>query len=127
MDIRLFYSTKLPSGEFDPEEVLFLPRILELVQDRSISLDLFLTEVPKSKLTAISIKLLDECPGKPPLSVQLKRIDEAALKTVVGKEDERAASVFYVCGPPGMTDGLVQQLREIEGVAPERVFCEKWW
>jgi Na+-transporting NADH:ubiquinone oxidoreductase subunit NqrF len=41
--------------------------------------------------------------------------------------EQRPFSVFYVCGPPDMTDSIVQQLKDTDGVVPEQVFCEKWW
>jgi len=83
----------------------------------------------------ISSKLIDEDVSiggqdhqlPPSIAVQLKRFDKSALMSVVGQQHERAASVFYVCGPPDMTDGIVQQLGETDGVGSERVLCEKWW
>ena len=36
-------------------------------------------------------------------------------------------SVFYVCGPPDMTDELVDNLKQQPNVAEKRVLCEKWW
>ena len=37
-------------------------------------------------------------------------------------------TVAYVCGPPKMTDELVELLQKVPGMEGEgRVLCEKWW
>lgn len=62
-----------------------------------------------------------------PIVAWTHRIDEIALLSAVGNRDEARSSVFYVCGPPDMTDSIVQFLQAQGHVEPDRVFCEKWW
>ena len=39
----------------------------------------------------------------------------------------REGVVCYVCGPPRMTDEMVEFLGRQEGMEEERVLCEKCW
>jgi NAD(P)H-flavin reductase len=51
-----------------------------------------------------------------------RRFTDEDLTEAVGKGGN---TVCYVCGPPKMTDHVVELLGGIVG--SERVFCEKWW
>lgn len=55
------------------------------------------------------------------------RIQSKNLRDIIVNEHQRGQSVYYVCGPPGMTDEVVQYLQKQESIAPECVLCEKWW
>ena len=48
-------------------------------------------------------------------------------QNVFGAEHDRRNTVCYVCGPPQMTDELVDLLRNQKGMCEDRVLCEKWW
>ena len=62
-----------------------------------------------------------------PVIAWTHRINDIALSSAVGNKDDAKHTVFYVCGPPTMTDEIVQYLKDQPNVAPERVLCEKWW
>jgi len=143
LEVRLLYSTKVPSHETGPDEVLFLPRILDLFR------------IPRTERTKDRVELFftgtwdgtpigkrDEAVIKPLMSLTLPkidsdtevpvvawthRIDDLALSSAVGNKAEAKGTVFYVCGPPDMTDEIVAFLKEQENVVPEQVLCEKWW
>ena len=39
----------------------------------------------------------------------------------------KEGTLVYVCGPQGMTDGIVEGLGKEAGLRKEQVLCEKWW
>ncbi|KAJ5454443.1 uncharacterized protein N7458_005399 [Penicillium daleae] len=135
LNIHFLYSSRLPQGHktASPEEslnqILFLPRIRQIIRSQGqshrlrISLDLFLTDSNASRLT----------PANSPadLTIHSKRIEKHDLLSAVvggdGKLDPRE-SVAYVCGPPQVTDEMIELLKGILGEGGEqRVFFEKWW
>ncbi|KAJ5380152.1 uncharacterized protein N7496_002580 [Penicillium cataractarum] len=135
LNIHFLYSSRLPQGHetASPEEslsqILFLPRIRQIILSQRqshrlrICLDLFLTDSNSSRLA----------PANSPtdLTIHSKRIEKHDLQSAViggdGKLDPRE-SVAYVCGPPQMTDEMVELLKGILGEGGEqRVFFEKWW
>lgn len=143
LQVRLLYSTKVPSRETEPAEVLFLPEILDLFRiPRSEStndrLELFFTgtwdgsdmgtnnAAPINPLMALTLPKIDTDTEVPVLA-WTHRIDESALSNAVGDRKLAQQSLFYVCGPPDMTDEIVAHFKEQEDVVPERVLCEKWW
>lgn len=133
LDVRFLYSTKLPSRNAQQSEILFLPRILDLLNTRGSEghdnsrLELFLT----GTWDGTSLPDGDELQRSFDLSgfgnALTSRIDEAALIRAVECPEKRQSSVFYVCGPPDMTDSIVEQLCKQEHIGSERVLCEKWW
>ncbi|OOQ91080.1 hypothetical protein PEBR_02411 [Penicillium brasilianum] len=135
LNVHFLYSSRLPQGhetaspEVSLDQILFLPRIRQIIRSQRqshrlrISLDLFLTDWKSSRLT----------PANSPtdLTIHSKRIEKHDLQSAViggdGKLDPRE-SVAYVCGPPQMTDEMVAMLKDILGEGGEqRVFFEKWW
>jgi hypothetical protein len=57
-----------------------------------------------------------------------RRIKDDDLQRAVGPDKQaRESSLYYVCGPPEMTDCIVEYIRKQDSVDPERVLCEKWW
>lgn len=141
-EVDLFYATKLPFVDAEPSQVLFLPRILDVyglsgsneTNGLRGSLELFFSESWDNAPISSNNELLRslqsgsrELQEKKIFSTQKGRIDEAALKRALGDEQQRKSSVFYVCGPPDMTDSIVEYLGKQENVSPDRVLCEKWW
>ena len=55
------------------------------------------------------------------------RVRHEDLLAALGPEAERANTVVYVCGVPGMTDEFVEVLKKAPGMQEKRVLCEKWW
>lgn len=133
MNIHFFYSTRLPQG-YNPaatdsalDQILFLPRLRQIIRSQlhsqrlRISLDLFLTDsTPKSVSRS-----------HPDLVIHPRRIKEDDLRLAIHGGDGKLnswATVCYVCGPPQMTDELVEQLKGMLGDGGEqRIFFEKWW
>lgn len=136
LEVSLLYSTKLPSYNLDISELLFLPQILDLFRTRRTRfLELFFTGTWDGTLLSSGDDFIRKLIVQPeldrkdyvPYVVRTRRIQKSDLLRALGPTDERSSSVFYVCGPPEMTDSVVEQLRESEGVERERVLCEKWW
>ncbi|KAF3388458.1 Oxidoreductase NAD-binding domain-containing protein 1 [Penicillium rolfsii] len=135
LNIQFLYSSRLPQDHerAAPDEslnqILFLPRIRQIMHSQQqshrlrISLDLFLTNSKSSRLTPFS--------APSDLTIHSKRIEKSDLLSAVVGGDGRIdpqESVAYVCGPPQMTDEMVELLKEILGEGGEqRVFFEKWW
>lgn len=55
------------------------------------------------------------------------RISKKDLLGSSGPVEERGDVLFYVCGPPALTDWAVDELKGIAGVDKAKVLCEKWW
>jgi hypothetical protein len=110
------------------DRVLFLPRLRQIIRSQAlsqrlrISLDLFITNSSPG-LTAS---------GSPTdIAIHARRIDDGDLRAAVlggnGKIDPQS-TVAYICGPPQMTDEMVESLKNILGEdGDKRVFFEKWW
>jgi hypothetical protein len=143
VEARILYSTKTPSKDTQPSEVLFLPELLELFrrprsQPSKDRVELFLTgtwdgtqlnrkdDEPIHPLMSLTLPKLSSDTDVPVIA-WIHRIDDIALSSAVGNSDEAPKSVFLVCGPPEMTDNIVNFLKEQRYVKPERVLCEKWW
>ncbi|XP_054993169.1 oxidoreductase NAD-binding domain-containing protein 1 isoform X2 [Sorex araneus] len=103
--IRLLYSAKNTS------ELLFKQNILDLVNEfpEKIACSLHVTK----QTTQISADL------KPYITEG--RITEKQLRDHISKE-----TLFYICGPPPMTDFFSKQL-ETSQVPREHICFEKWW
>ncbi|XP_070289453.1 oxidoreductase NAD-binding domain-containing protein 1 isoform X2 [Myotis yumanensis] len=103
--IRLFYSAKNTS------ELLFKKNILDLVNEfpEKIACSLHVTK----QTTPISAEL------KPYITEG--RITEKEIREHISRE-----TLFYICGPPPMTDFFSKQL-ENSHVPKEHICFEKWW
>ncbi|PKY07307.1 hypothetical protein P168DRAFT_315821 [Aspergillus campestris IBT 28561] len=134
--IHILYSTKQPHTS-DLSQILFLSRLQQIIRSQSysrrlcISLDLFLTSPSDQPTSSVS----DGATSAPPaaaaddLRVHKRRINESDLRTALASATGRvepAETVCYVCGPPRMTDEMVDVLGGMLG-GQERVFYEKWW
>ncbi|CAG7979114.1 unnamed protein product [Penicillium nalgiovense] len=134
--IHILYSSRLPQGQGTGsadailDQILFLPRLRQIIRSQEsshrlhISLDLFLTDL------ASSSDLLSS--GSPSdLKIHPDRISDHDLRSAAvgtGGELDSQGTVCYVCGPPDMTDSIVEKLVEILGDGgKQRVFFEKWW
>lgn len=143
LEVRLLYSTKVPSRTTHPSEILFLPEMLHLFRiPRSETtrnrLELFFTGCCDGSgmgtadddriypLLALTLPKID-ADTEVPVTAWTHRIDAIALSSAVGNQEEAQSSLFYVCGPPDMTDAVVEWLKEQQDVVPERVLCERWW
>ena len=106
-------------------DILFYERIKKLLSkdmSHERTLDLFLTSS-----TMPSTILPENQSGKDVIRQHHQRISHQDLIQALGPEEERGGTVAYVCGPPGMTDGFVNVLRDAGGMNEKQVLCEKWW
>lgn len=103
--IKLFYSAKNTS------ELLFKKNILDLVNEfpKKIACSFHVTK----QTTQISAEL------KPYITEG--RITEEEIRNHISKE-----TLFYICGPPPMTDFFSKQL-ENNHIPREHICFEKWW
>ena len=119
-NVEFLYSTKAPlarKNNIHPQHILFLPRLTAITAERpgQFELTLFVTGDEYKKI-------------KDPQALgwfHTRRIEEADLIHALGAE--RDETVVYICGPPGLTDELVEWFGKQEGMSSDRVFCEKWW
>ncbi|KAK4574387.1 hypothetical protein LTR86_002149 [Recurvomyces mirabilis] len=129
-EIHFLYGTKAGSSDPDPQSILFLPRLLDLVaaidQPINITLSLYLTDLGHSDQGMLEH-------GKLPNRTFGRRIAETDLAGALDGWKERLPggegrhrTVCYVCGPQKMTDEFVGFLAKQDGMGPERVLCEKW-
>jgi ferredoxin-NADP reductase len=143
LEVRFLYSTKVPSRITDVNEVLFLQDVLDLfriprfkvTKDR---LELFFTGTWDGSpmgttegdlihpLMSLTLPQIDS-DTEVPVCAWTHRIDDIALGSAIGTRKEAQSTVFYVCGPPDMTDEMVDYIKKQDNVVPERVLCEKWW
>jgi predicted ferric reductase len=131
-EIHFLYGTKTSESEPDPQSILFLPRLMDLVgmaaEPANVTLSLFLTG-PTGYEGGEKIEH-----GKLPNWTWARRIGKGDLVDALdgwrgGEEGEegRHGTVCYVCGPQKMTDEVVEFLGEQQGMERGRVLCEKWW
>lgn len=130
-NIHILYTTRLPqheeTTEQDLDQILFLPRLRQMIQSQKahrprLLLDLFLTNVqPSADLVFAPSDIV----------IHSSRIRDEDLQSAIGNRDNGTRSkdtVCYVCGPPAMTDSIVERLKGMLGEGGEkRIFFEKWW
>ncbi|OJJ57531.1 hypothetical protein ASPSYDRAFT_154274 [Aspergillus sydowii CBS 593.65] len=132
LNIHVLYSSKLPdagASESTLDQILFLPRLREIVRSQSqfhrlrITLDIFL-----SNLQDQSSPLLVQPPND--LAIHARRINQDDLRKTVSGTDTKFSpngTVCYVCGPPQMTDEVVNTVTHLLDGQKDRIFYEKWW
>ncbi|KAJ5190532.1 uncharacterized protein N7498_009517 [Penicillium cinerascens] len=134
LGVHFLYTSRLPQGHESAsldtvlDQVLFLPRLRQIIRSQAlsrrlhISLDLFLTN---------SISDLSVSSSPTDLKIHSRRINENDLDAAVVRGDGKLdpqETVAYICGPPQMTDEIVESLKRVLGVnGDKRVFFEKWW
>lgn len=127
-EVHFVYATKA-SSDLDPQKILFLPRLQDLIaaeSDPNVSLSLFLTGTGDGGVIEHG-RLPNRTFGRRITEPDLVRAIDGFKEPVFGAKHDRANTACYVCGPPKMTDEIVEFLRKQEGMAEERVLCEKWW
>lgn len=120
------------------DQILFLSRLRNILQRTrtvtkrpayiKLDLDLFLTNLSYPTAAAQASEILNNVTddnnvsdSRPPIRVHGQRISKDDLDPKPQQED----TVYYICGPPAMTDEFVQYLEPVAG--KERVLYEKWW
>jgi ferredoxin-NADP reductase len=101
-----------------PEEYALLPRLLAWQQRGKLRMQLHTTQAHG---------LGQHLQRQAGLTTQEGRIDAAALAAALQDLHTKPQDVdAYVCGPPQMTDSVVEWLAQL-GVPPDSVHTEKWW
>jgi NAD(P)H-flavin reductase len=118
-EVRFLYTVRQPEAG---QDILFLSRLHSIAQSlptKQFRLQLHLTGAPPSPMADVPIV--------PRATVHHRRVIHSDLLEALGKAEDRAGVVCYICGPPAITDDFVSVLRQAEGMEEERVLCEKWW
>ncbi|KAF1991886.1 ferredoxin reductase-like protein [Aulographum hederae CBS 113979] len=125
--IHVLYSLSLSPIQTTTSSVLFLDELMALeasLPADTMTFHVFLTGSPDEFMAE---------QGAAGCSVEFfnyatRRLDEEDLLKAVGRRaEERDGTVCFVCGPPKMTDEIVDFLSSQGGLEEGRVFCEKWW
>jgi hypothetical protein len=113
IELKVAYASRVGDGGVG--EVLFLPRITELLRGGHLngSLTLFLTGSGS----------VAEHPG---CQLQNRRIASEDLRALL---NDPKHCLVYICGPPTMTDDMESFLTCTDGLGmdPSHVITEKWW
>lgn len=112
--MRVLYASKVNEGLRD---VLFLERIVDLLPAGSVRM--FATGTKSNEVVG-----RDEM-EKRGVKVLSRRFTVDDVREATG--DEHGDVVVYVCGPPVMTDRMVEALTDEGGLERKRVMMEKWW
>ena len=142
--VRFLYATRIPQYQPKITEILFLSRLSSIFQSFGLKnsrqdeergrLELYLTGGYTRRLISSNVSK-NSVGEKEDLKVEnmtsytyFRRIKDDDLQSAVGFDKQaRESSLYYVCGPPEMTDRIVEYIRKQYSVDPERVLCEKWW
>ncbi|KAF2741514.1 hypothetical protein EJ04DRAFT_530519 [Polyplosphaeria fusca] len=134
LDVRFLYATKAPRPNAEPSEILSLPRLIELfwtpdpaADENRNRLDVFFTSTIDKSCIASDDTLINSLNEGSAVQASARRIDRSILIEAIGTRSERERSVFYVCGPPDMTDSIVDFVCSQDNVTSKHVLCEKWW
>ncbi|KAF5877787.1 putative oxidoreductase nad-binding domain-containing protein 1 protein [Botrytis fragariae] len=131
LEVKFLYSTKVPAsipaegdrrGGETEEAILFLDRLQEIFKKRE-QWDLQLFATGSSQDT---IKLSKTTPNSN-METHHQRISNNDIDLILGTMEEKSRTIIYICGPPTMTDSMVSYIRNLPGIDPSRVLCEKWW
>ena len=124
--VKFLYTTRDFKPDASPSEILFLERLVSVFDTLGDEgqFELFLTsgqqEGDEIESRTISVA------GKQ-LKVQTRRIHDTDLLDALGPVEERAGTVWYICGVPSMTDEFVENARNAKGIDERNVLFEKWW
>ena len=121
----------------DVKSILFLDRLKDIFVPAhfkryefpaiSKKLNLYLTGIAPENQARIHDTAVRGYAAHDRLRVYERRFTHAEIIDSLGPEEKREGTVVYVCGPPSMTDEVVEALRNAEGMSEQRVLCEKWW
>lgn len=126
LDVCVAYATKMPrSGRLG--DVLFLDTLAELLGRGRLrgSLSLHVTSAHGCD-TKASVADGVHTLGGARIHVSASRLSGDEVRGLVLDGDPESTLV-YICGPPAMTDQLVEALTAAGHVSTKRVMTEKWW
>ena len=131
--VHFIYASKGPEDGHNLSEVLFLDRLqslsenLEEIGRRKFALDIFLTPFKRIEIAFNEIDHLSGTCSRHGHFHHRRFTNEDLIKALGESEERRKGTVVYVCGPPAMTDEVVDFMSKQNGMSKERVLCEKWW
>ena len=119
--VQILYSFKSVSQ--DVNKILFLDRLMSIAAANKdkVMLELYNTGIATIEKEDAGMA------GQDHFRFSSRRMDFDDLVRALGPFEERPGVVFYICGPPAMTDQFTQFLRQQEGIDDSQVKCEKWW
>ncbi|KAL2860723.1 FAD-dependent oxidoreductase [Aspergillus lucknowensis] len=132
LNIHVLYSSKLPDAatqESALNQIPFFPRLREIVRSRlrsprlHVTLELFLTNINNHSPSLST-------PDPQDLTIHPRRINQGDLRRATYGPDSQFSpneTVCYVCGPPRMTDEVVDSLSDLLNGERDRIYFEKWW
>lgn len=125
LEIVVIYSSKIPRQD-DPGGILFVQSIAALFSSGLVRGRF------KIHLTGDTVSLTSECRrlGMTGLDVRAGRISRMQLEEELDSNNCLMSAMFYVCGPPPMTDAIVGTLTSSPpglGVPASRIRTERWW
>ena len=129
--VHFIYASRAPEPSHSLSEVLFLDRLQDLskhlkdIARRQFALDVFLT--PYRKEGRQEQVHETDTSGRHGNFHRGRRFTHEDLLRALGPEGGRQGTVVYVCGPPAMTDEVVDFMAGQQGMSSSRVMCEKWW
>ncbi|CZT16829.1 related to NADH-cytochrome b-5 reductase [Ramularia collo-cygni] len=127
-EVHFLYATK-SEPDLDPQKILFLPRLMDIVsmaEDSNVTLSLFVTGTDSEGAIEHG-KLPNRTFGRRIAEEDVVRAIDGYKSRPADVEGHRASTLSYVCGPPQMTDHFVKLLKSQPGMSEDRVLCEKWW
>ncbi|KAG8415224.1 hypothetical protein J3459_011081 [Metarhizium acridum] len=128
-DVSVFYASKLPDRG-GLESILFVQRVAALFADGRVKgkFKMYLTGSPESlqrfKRCRKAHRVIDKL-----VEVQEGRLSAADLCPDPTNGD-RSSSMFYICGPPTMTDSMFTSLTSGNpglSISPAQIMTERWW
>ncbi|KID73030.1 Armadillo-like helical, partial [Metarhizium brunneum ARSEF 3297] len=129
LDVSVFYTSKLPDRG-GLESILFVQRIAALFADGRVkgTFKMYLTGSPES-LQRFKRCRKAHCVMDNNVEVQEGRLSAAEL-CPDPRNGDQSSSLFYICGPPTMTDSLFTSLTSGDSglnISPAQIMIERWW
>ncbi|KAL7899093.1 hypothetical protein HDV64DRAFT_236372 [Trichoderma sp. TUCIM 5745] len=123
LDVSFVYASKMP-GSGNLLDIVFLERITRAFGEGKVKggVKLFITAAGDSATS--QQKEETRYINGAPVEIQPRRLTIADINEAIGGEDHEGTAV-YVCGPPPMTDELVEKLAAV--MDSRRVLTERWW
>ena len=131
--VHFIYASKGPEDGHNLSEVLFLDRLqslskhLEGIGRRKFTLDIFLSPFTKIQGALNETVHINDTGTRHGRFHRRRFTNEDLIKALGESEEIRRGTVVYVCGPPAMTDAVVDFMSRQNEMSKERVLCEKWW
>ncbi|PTB36044.1 hypothetical protein M441DRAFT_152244 [Trichoderma asperellum CBS 433.97] len=121
LDVSFMYASKLPtSGNLS--DIVFLDRITRAFGEGKVKggVKLFITAAGDALSQQQETRYINGAA----VEVRPRRLTIADIEASIGSADHEG-TVVYVCGPPPMTDELVEKLGAV--MDSRRVLTERWW